>query len=102
LTVTQAWISGRVVDGQTGTLISAVDLTLTNPPWIYTSRTNSSGNFVREVLSGTYTITATASGYYPATVEGLVAQSGLTTTLQLSLTSSPGLYLPIVIKNHDL
>jgi hypothetical protein len=102
LIVTQAWISGRVVEGQTSTPISTADLTLTNPPWTYTTQTDSSGNFVREVLSGTYTITATAPGYYPATVEGVMAQSGLTTTLQFSLTTSPGLYLPIVVKNHDL
>jgi hypothetical protein len=104
LTVIQARISGSVIDDQTGELIDAANLTLFNPSWTYTTQTDASGNFALEVISGTYAITATSTGYYSATIENVVAQSGLTTSLLIRLTpqadDSGQIYLPLIIKDR--
>jgi carboxypeptidase T len=100
LTVTQAWIIGDVVDAQTDAAISAANLSMANPPWTYTVQTDLSGNFARELVSGTYSITATAQGYYSTTVEGIVAQSGVTTSLHIRMDAfMTYYYLPIVVKD---
>jgi len=100
LTVTQAWLIGDVVDDQTGAAINAANLRMVNPPWTYTARTDSSGNFARELVSGTYSVTATAQGYYSATVENVVTLSGKTTSLHIRLDALPMTYyyLPIIVK----
>lgn len=86
ITVTRGWITGTVVDDWTSAPISAADLTLATPSWIYTTQTDASGQFSEEVFSGVYTVTAAATGYYSTSVAGVTVHGGLTTSLQLSLT----------------
>jgi subtilisin family serine protease len=56
------------------------------------------GQFTQTVFAGAYTLTASAPGYAPAVIGGVMVSPSLTTTVQIQLTplTIQDLYLPLV------
>ena len=56
------------------------------------------GSYDLWLESGTYTVTATATGYMPALVSGVEVTTNLTTTLEITLTFPPyDTHLPLIL-----
>ena len=84
-----ASISGKVVDSQTGNGITGVTVTVSGATSGQTT-TSSTGDFsFLDVPAGSYTITATKSGYIEVSQE-VTVQAGESVTVTLSLTSIGG------------
>jgi uncharacterized repeat protein (TIGR01451 family) len=79
-------IDGHVSDATTALPISAAGLLLEGPIATYNATTDAEGYYWVPVMSGAYTVTASAFGYYPQEVSGVVAGTGLTTTQDFALT----------------
>jgi len=47
------------------------------------------------VLTGSYTLTVSPSGYLPVTYGGITISADLTTTVDITLTAAIELYLPL-------
>jgi hypothetical protein len=80
-------ISGHVSEAGTGTALAGATVSLNTGP---TTTTDASGNYVLGGLAaGTYTVTASASGHNPASVNATVSTgvSALVTNLVLSVSS---------------
>jgi hypothetical protein len=76
-------ISGRVTAGKPGVSGAVVTVEGTGAA----ATTNAAGKYTIDgVPAGTHTVTATASGYSPATASGVVVLAGSTTTVNFSLT----------------
>ncbi len=76
-------ISGRVTAGKPGVIGAVVTVEGTGAA----ATTNAAGKYtIYSVPAGTHTVTATASGYSPATASGVVVLAGSTTTVNFSLT----------------
>lgn len=93
-------LTGAVTGADTAQPLAGAALQLTAPPApAYTTTTSPLGAYNFFALSGTYTLTATAPGYYAATLTGLTITAGLTTTQAITLTAFPyHNYLPLL---HD-
>jgi hypothetical protein len=61
-----------------------------------TAASGGAGLYQLSVLSGTYTLSASAFGYLPFTLSGLSLPSGLTVTLPITLTPALNYFLPFV------
>ena len=69
---TQASVSGRVIDGQTGHAISGASITLTGIS-TYSQTTDANGNFaIASIDAGAYTLQVSASGFDAATAHTAV------------------------------
>ena len=55
----------------------------------FPATTDPSGYYTRTLLAGTYTVTAEAYGYLPATVSGVVITTDTVTTLDFALQTAP-------------
>lgn len=79
-------IVGTVRSKATGAPIEGANVHVVGGALDQRQVTGRSGSFAFAVSSGTYTVTASAYGYQPATITGVQAMSGTTTTLNISLT----------------
>ena len=81
-------ISGTVKDALNNAISGASVTTLTGG---YTATTNSSGVYtLSNVVLGTYSVTASMSGFNSQTLNNIVVQQNTTTTTNFSLTVQPG------------
>ncbi|MCC7362172.1 MAG: S8 family serine peptidase [Anaerolineales bacterium] len=94
-------VNGTVAEAGTAQPIGAAALTLTNalsPTLAYTTTSAPAGVFSVRPLSGTYTLSVSALGYYALNVPDVSVGAGLTVTLPLTLTAYPyRLWLPYVL-----
>ena len=63
---------------------------------VYTTISGLNGAYNQAVLSGTYTLTASASGYLPRTLTDIRLPAGLTTTVPITLTPALTTLFPII------
>jgi len=97
MALTLGVLTGTVSDADTALPIGGAALHLAHPPLLAYTTTSSLGAFGVAAISGTYTLTATAAGYYPLTVSGLSVTAGLTATQAITLTAYPfNLRLPFI------
>lgn len=82
-------VVGVVRDSDQNKPVNQARVTLFNESSEYNATTGPDGAFSFLVYSGTYTLTAAAFGYYPATLPHIAARSGLTTTQDITLTVRP-------------
>lgn len=57
--------------------------------YIYDAYTDGDGYYTRTLLEDTYTVTASAYGYLPSTVAGVIVEDDVVTTLDLALLDAP-------------
>jgi carboxypeptidase T len=81
-------IDGHVSDAATALPVSAADVVLEGAA-AYDATTDGAGYYHVPVLSGIYTVTASAFGYDPQVVTGVEATTGVTTTQDLALAPQP-------------
>jgi len=94
MALTLGVLTGTVSDGGTTQPIGGAALELGGT---YATAASPLGAFGFAAISGTYTLTATAAGYYPLTVSGLSVTVGLTATQAITLTAYPfNLRLPFI------
>lgn len=81
------FIAGLVTDANTSAAISNALVTAQELSGeVFGAMSEAGGAYAAEVLSGTYTLTVSAPGYFPATLDGVTASAGQTTTQNISLT----------------
>jgi len=85
-TVGDSAIIGVVRDGVTGRPVDQAEVGLLGGAAGQFATTGLDGAFAFTVFSGTYTLAVSAQCYHPATVTGVVALTGQTTTQPISLT----------------
>jgi serine protease AprX len=92
-------LSGVISDAVTSAPIigASVQATL-NATQTFSTTSTATGLYSLGVISGVYTVTASASGFQPATIGGVQVVSGLTTTQDITLSSFK-LYLPLLLAN---
>jgi subtilisin family serine protease len=91
-------ITGTVQHALQGSPISGASLTLARAgSGIYTTTSQADGFFMLAVLSGTYTLVASAPGLGPLTINGIAITTGVTTTQSVTLSPWPAYYLPILL-----
>ena len=81
-------IQGVVTDAYNGDPLYAeikIEDHDTDSSWVYTNEMT--GNYFRPVYAGTYDITFKADGYYPQTIENVVAENREITVLDVELVS---------------
>jgi subtilisin-like proprotein convertase family protein len=83
-------ITGTVKDLDTSLPISGALVVATNGvTFTLSTQANGGGVFGIGVPGGTYTVSASAYGYYPYVVPGVVVPDGVTVTVPLTLTPAP-------------
>ncbi|MBX7212583.1 MAG: carboxypeptidase-like regulatory domain-containing protein [Thermoflexales bacterium] len=83
-------VSGTVTDLVTGLPISGAVVVASNGYGLSTSAVGgAAGGYIIGVVSGTYTVTASAYGYLPSTITGIIIPPGVTVTVPLTLTPAP-------------
>jgi len=88
-------LAGTVVAGSGHGLLDATLRISQDVTRTWTTASGGSGTFLVRPLSGTYTLTATRGGYRQAVLTGVVVSAGLTTTLDITLTASNRVHLPL-------
>jgi serine protease AprX len=91
-------ISGTVTRTNLGTPINGAAVTVSRGQLVYTTTSSLSGIYDLSVLSGTYTVTASAFGYLPRVFGNIAVPSGITTTLPITLTPALITFFPIIAK----
>ncbi len=96
-------LAGLLAGAVTGTVssslggqISGAKVRLDENLLNYVATTSPAGLYNLSLLSGTYTVTASAFGYLPFSVGGMSLPAGITTTLPLTLTPAINYFLPFV------
>jgi len=90
-------VAGTVRDaGSADPIVDAAIVLHALPAPTYTTTSQIGGAFALSVLTGVYTLTVTAPGYYSATVAGLTVTQSLTTVVPLQLIAVPTIYLPFL------
>jgi len=91
--VTGGFLSGTVKEDAAGyPSIPGTVVRASNPTYTLQTTTDASGAYHLRAPVGTYTVTAVAYGYQPATVTELPVSSGATTTQDLTLTAYTNYY----------
>jgi hypothetical protein len=92
--VPDSYLAGHVVTQGSGTPIEGATVTASaGPTATFSTISNVNGAYDLAVLTGNYTLTASQHGYQTATLNGVIAYTGLTTTQDITLTQLP---LPII------
>src|SRR5579859_1102801 len=91
-------ITGTVTRADQAIPVAGALVTLRRGQLVYTTTTDLSGAFIQSVLSGTYTLTASESGYVSRILSNIDVPSGVTTTVPLTLTPGLPYFLPLI--NH--
>ena len=82
-------LSGTVTDSGTLAPIEGALVEATGGPVDRSATTDSSGNYTMDVCEGTYDVTASAFGYLPETVNGVVVTPATNTDLDFALDQAP-------------
>ena len=83
-------LSGTVVDSaDSSPLPNALIKATLQAGLTWQTRSDAAGQYARAVFSGTYTVTASLYGYFPALHTGIQVISGTTTTLDIPLDRAP-------------
>ncbi|MBN1136638.1 MAG: M28 family peptidase [Anaerolineae bacterium] len=83
-------LDGHVTAASGGAPIEGATVTAQNAAGnTFTDTTDATGYYTRTLLSGTYTVTAEAYGYLPATVTGVEVVTDTVTTLDIEMTALP-------------
>ncbi|MBN1314769.1 MAG: S8 family serine peptidase [Anaerolineales bacterium] len=91
--LTGGFLEGAVMENTAGNPpVAGALIRTTNPIYTLQTITGASGDYRLRAPVGTYTTTAIAYGYEPATVTGLNVSSGATTTLDLFLSPYTNYY----------
>ncbi len=88
-TVTQS-VGGAPIEGANIQATQSITLS-------YSTTTNPSGYYALNVISGTYTVDATAFGYLPAEVAGVGVTQDMTTTVNFALEAAPSHVLSVTV-----
>jgi carboxypeptidase T len=88
-TTADSLIEGHVREAESGRPVSAAIVHLDGDPCSHQPQVDATGYYSSPVSSGIFTVTASAFGYYPENVAGIVTTAGLTTTQNLTLTLMP-------------
>jgi carboxypeptidase T len=94
--VPDSGIAGTVQEGGSGGPIEGATVRLTGTGLEEGRVTGSDGRYVFAVLSGTYTLAASADGYLSTVLTQVVALSGVTTTQNITLRPGQRYYLPLI------
>jgi hypothetical protein len=86
---TDSQIQGHVTDASNGYPLPGAQVDLHGKPMSVQATTDGQGNYFAQVVSGTYTATATLFAYFPEVVSGVAASTAITTTQDFSLTALP-------------
>jgi uncharacterized membrane protein len=82
-------LDGTVTDQDTSAPIAGATVqAMLDPDTGWSAVTDANGYYNRVVLSGTYTVTASAFGYLPSTVTDIEVTEGMTTTVDFSLETA--------------
>jgi hypothetical protein len=92
-------VVGTVREGGSGGPIAGATVHLAGSGLEQEQFTGVAGRYAFAVFSGTYTLTASASGHSPAVVTQVVALSGVTTTQDVTLWPLHYRYLPLVLQS---
>lgn len=84
-----SWITGQTERLVDGVAISGAQIAFTSPDYAYTAVSAPDGFYIAPVLSGTYTVTASAFGYAPQVINDITATTGYTTSLDFALQTLP-------------
>ena len=87
LVSTTGWISGHVRDSATSATISGATVSISGGG---STTTDSAGAYTLSgVAPGTYSVTASKTGYAPNTISGVSVSAGVVTTQDIALTPNP-------------
>ena len=91
LTPSQGWVIGKVTNAADGSAVNGAAIYAT-PAFgsAYAGRSNANGDFNITVAPGTYTVNASATGFYPGSMSGIVVASRVAKTVNIALTPVPG------------
>ena len=92
-------LAGVISDAVTSAPIAGATVQVTlNATQTFSTTSTAGGLYSLDIISGVYTVTATAFGFQPATIGGVQVLSGLTTTQDMALSSFK-VYLPLSLEN---
>jgi carboxypeptidase T len=100
--VPDSGIVGTVQEGGSGGPIEGATVHLTGNGLEDERVTGADGCYVFAVLSGTYTLAASADGYLSTVLTQVVALSGVTSTQDITLWPAYRRYLPLIVKCRAL
>jgi len=84
------YLDGHVTAAQGGAPIAGATVRAADPAGhVFSAQTSPSGYYTRTLLAGTYVVTATAYGYLPASVSGVVITTDTVTTADFALQTAP-------------
>jgi len=92
-------VAGTVREGGSGVPIAGASVHLAGSGLEQEQTTGVAGGYAFAVFSGTYTLTASASGYLRTVLTQIVALSGVTTTQDVTLWPLNHHYLPLVVQS---
>ncbi|MGB9586964.1 MAG: carboxypeptidase regulatory-like domain-containing protein, partial [Armatimonadota bacterium] len=91
-------ISGYVKDSNNNPIVGALITTGTGG---YTAMSGSNGSYnLSNLLTGSYSVTASKSGYQSQTKTGITVTAGQTTSCNFSLTANPGSVVGVVLDRN--
>jgi len=91
-------LRGTVASSIGGSPISGAHVNVSRDLLNYNTTSSPAGLYHVHVLSGTYTVSASAWGYLPFTLGEVKLAAGVTTTLPITLTPAMLHYLPLVAR----
>jgi len=92
-------LTGVISDAVTSAPMAGVSVQATlNATQTFSTTSTASGLYSLDIISGVYTVTASAFGFQPATIGGVPIVSGQTTTQDMALFSFK-VYLPLWLEN---
>ncbi|HTP11559.1 MAG TPA: carboxypeptidase regulatory-like domain-containing protein, partial [Anaerolineae bacterium] len=86
---TEGWLAGTVSDAVSGLPIAGAAVQAAKPPALYLATSGADGSYQVYVVSGTYTVTASAFAYQPITLTDVTVVKNLTTTQNIALQPAP-------------
>jgi subtilisin family serine protease len=87
-------LSGTVTSAANLAPVAGAIVALSRDLLVFTTTTAAMGIFSLPALTGTYTLTASGAGFFPTTLGGIGIQSGVTTTVPLTLLTLHLFFLP--------
>jgi serine protease AprX len=89
-------ISGTISRANQGTPVAGAAVSVSHGQLVYATTSGLTGDYGLSVLTGTYTLTASAFGYLPRTLGNISVLSGITTTVPITLTPAVLNFLPLI------
>ena len=91
-------LSGTVTSGASLLPIAGATVALSRDLPLYVTTTAALGNFKLSAFTGTYTLTVSAFEYLPRTLGQFTLQTGITTTVPITLTPAHLFFLPTLFR----